>query len=211
MSLFSKILLGLVGLVVVYALWPRSPAIHHIKPAPAAAQETKAWQAIHDRNYLKTAFRYYLLYDLEFGISPVQAWNMARANSSAISKVLFTKDVAEQESKIPEFIEIYTILQRETGAAISSADVGRAAYGIWVRMADGATEEQLRDAIISYWGLLFLQPALDLRKPATLRAQAMLLAFGGQRAEPDWEKVQGLLSESWSELIANFPQRTDTP
>jgi hypothetical protein len=205
MSLFSKILVGIVVLAVVYALWPRSPQIHKIQPDAAARLETKAWQAMHEGNLLKAAFNYYQIYDFQFRISPVQAWNMARANTRSISKVLSSKDVAEQESQIPGFIEVYTLLQKETGAPISAPDVGRAAYGIWVRLADGTEPEQLQATIIHYWGQLFLQPTLDLRRPAALRADAMMTAFGEEGAEVDWEKVQSLLASSWQELIANFP------
>lgn len=206
MSLFSKILLGIVILAVVYALWPRTPALHTINPDSAARLETKAWQAMQDGNNLKAAFNYYQLYDFQFRISPVQAWNMARANTSSISRVLRTQDVAEQESQIPGFIEVYTLLQKETGAPIGPAEVGRAAYGIWVRVSEGADPEQLQSSIIHYWGLLFLQPALDLKRPATLRADALKLAFSGGESAADWEKVQSLLTSSWQELIANFPQ-----
>jgi hypothetical protein len=211
MSLFSKILFGIVVLVVVYALWPRNPQLHKINPKAAARLETKAWEAMQKGNNLKAAFNYYQLYDFQFRISPVQAWNMAQANTSGISKVIGSKDIAEQESQIPRFIEVYTLLQKETGATINPADVGRAAYGMWVRLADGTDADSLKNTIVHYWGLLFLQPALDLGRPAALRADAMLLAFGGQQVEPDWEKVRALLTSSWQELIASFPQTSTEP
>ena len=211
MSLFSKILLGLVLLVVVYALWPRHPQLHKINPEAAARMETTAWQALQEGNHLKAAFNYYQLYDFQFRISPVQAWNMARANTAAITKVLTGKSEAAEGLETTEFVEVYTLLQKETGAPISAPEVGRAAYGIWARLADGTSTESLQEAIIFYWEQLFLHPTLELKRPAALRADAMLAAFAHREATVDWEKVQALLTSSWQELVASFPPQTDGP
>jgi hypothetical protein len=202
MSLFSKILLSIIALVVVYALWPRDASLDRWDPQAMAESEVTAWKALRQGNTMKTAWNFYRIYDFEYRVSPVTALSMAQTKASAINSLLRSPDPADQEQMIPRFVEINTRLRGEVAQEFDPAVAGRSEYAVWVGVSEDNPAEALTNLTKSHLASLFSKPAAAVQKAAELRAQALHEAFSDPFETVDWDKVTADLASSWSALHA---------
>lgn len=200
MSLFSKILLSIIALIVVYTLWPRDASLDQWNPQDMAENEVTAWKALRQGNTMKTAWNFYRIYDFEYRVSPVTALNMAQTKASAINSLLRFPDPADQERMIPRFVEINTRLRGEVAQEFDPATAGRSEYSVWVAVSENNPVEALANFTKAHLASLYNQPPSSVQKAADLRAQALHEAFSAPFETVDWEKATSDLTNSWSAL-----------
>jgi hypothetical protein len=200
MSMFSKILLSIVVIIVAYALWPRSGSLDRWTPEKMADAEATAWESIRKGNTLKGAWNYYRIYDFEYRVSPVTALNMARTKASAVNSMLRSPDPVDQERMIPGFVEINTRLRGDVAQNFDPAVAGRSEYAVWVAVSENTGAEALSPVVANQLSALFGQPLPAVEKAAGLRARALHAAFASPVDAVDWGKVRADLTGSWEAL-----------
>jgi len=207
MSLFSKILLLLVALVVAYALWPRKGSVDRFEPAAMANYEAMAWEALRKGNVMKAAWNFYRIYDFQFRVSPVTALNMARTEAAGINSLLRSPDPIDQDRKIPDFVEIATRLRGDVSQDFDPAVAGRSSFAVWVAVSSNAGVEGLTNLAAAQMRVLFSLPGQAVEKAAGLRARALHDAFSSPVEAVNWDKVEADLTGSWQDLLNALPKK----
>lgn len=205
MSPFVKGIVFIVLAVVVYALWPRTPALNKPAPEKIAAQETKAWRALADGQGMAALYRYYLIYDLQYGFSPVRALSLAQQRTGAVGKILKAADEADMENNTRPLTEFYVIVKRDTGAEFDAATLARMDAAVWSSVASKAWGEGLAKQNAALFADLHGLTELQTAATGKLRAQAFEKAFSGSPSAGDWSSVRSLLQQSYEALKSAAP------
>lgn len=206
MSLFSKFLVAIVAAVIVYCLFPRDPSLARFSPETVADHELKVWRAIRNANGIKAAGNLYSIYDWQYRFNPVRALVLSRQMTSSIMGILKAPDEADQERYIPDLVEFYVTIRRDTGSEFDAATLGRKEFSIWAYVSSNAPQEVLTKSIAELWSQIYGVPVSSLEEPAKQRALALETAFGTSNpGEKEWAAAGELLSASWKGLRAVVP------
>lgn len=206
MSLFSKILVGLLVAVIAYCLWPRSPSMAKFDPEKMAQREAEAWKALRDLNSLKVTGNFYRIYDLQHRFNPVRSLTMARDMTSALNGIFRSPEPGDQESFIPQLVQVYVIARRDSEAEFDASAVARLDFLVWARLTEEATAEQLEQLLIPFWNGLYGSQSGSYAPAAKARASALTAAFYPSPNEVDWLEVQTQLTDSWQKLREVVPE-----
>jgi len=200
MSLFSKILVGLLLVVIGYCLWPRSPSMAKFNPEQMAQREAEAWKALRELNTLRATGNYYRIYDLQHGFNPVRSLTMARDMTSALYGIFRSPEPGDQEVFIPQLVQVYVIARRDSEAEFDASAVARLEFLVWARVTEEAEASQLEQVLIPFWNGLYGSQSESYAAAAKSRATALTAAFYPPSNEVDWMEVQSKLTDSWQKL-----------
>ncbi|MBI3050605.1 MAG: hypothetical protein HYY76_20125 [Acidobacteria bacterium] len=124
-----------------------------------------------------------------------EAFHLARAAST------FADIEFDYEAVLPDLEEAYTAIRDWTEAGFDPRAVARAELAWWVaRRTPGQNRpEQVGALIANEYALLYEVPRAAVLGAGRLRAQAA--ALRDQQADaPDWDRIGGVLTESYVEL-----------
>lgn len=193
MSPFSKFLLFLVVAVLVYVLWPRTPDLARVDPAAAARHEAAAWRALKDGQLLRASKEYYLLFDRDYGFSPVRAFTLAQQATHNQRNVLSSSDPLLQETSIQRFIEHYAIFKRDLGSELDAATAGRNHFNSWAMVEAQNFTETLQTELGRLYGGLYGVAPESIGGAVKERVEALRQAFSKGEAAVDWKEVEARL------------------
>jgi hypothetical protein len=208
MSLFTKGIVFIILVIVIYALWPRQPSLNKFNPEKLAEVETKAWQALVQGRRLSALAQYYLIYDLQYGFSPMRAFYLAQNRTGAVGKILRAADVADMEDNLPAMTEFYVIVKRDTSSPFDAATTARLDARVWTSVAQKSWGEPFINEIASLLGELHGVSTKQVTVAAKLRARALEKAFSGAPSAGDWNSVRSSLQQSYEALKKALATKT---
>ncbi|MCX7713227.1 MAG: hypothetical protein N2035_06145 [Chthoniobacterales bacterium] len=204
MSLFSKFLLFLILLAAGYILWPRQPSLHSFTPEKIATLETQAWKAILANDKNQAILAYYQIFDFQFHLPPITAFNAAKLLSETLLAIFNSKDEKKQDLLAHNFVEFYSILKRETKAPFDAAFVGNDEHTVWLLLSSKDPSKHLISEVQRVLAGLFSVIPDRCAAAAEARSKAMQITFLSQK-QPDWNEVQKHLATSWQQLATLKP------
>ncbi|MFV0336656.1 MAG: hypothetical protein ACK5LK_00215 [Chthoniobacterales bacterium] len=201
MSFINRLLLLVIIILAVYVLWPRNPNLAKFNPQSAAKLEAAAWVAASKADAFGSAKSFYLLYDRQFGISPISSVMLAQGASRTLLLIRRGADEADQEKAIPVLVEFYTRLKNELEADWDPASLARKDFSIWLSVANGGGAEDVAGQIVNLWIALYGQSAGSLNAAAKERAEAMIASAAViPDGTGDLSATQSLLDASWAKV-----------
>jgi hypothetical protein len=176
-------------------------SVAEFDPYRLADLEVQMWQAYYDDNTVRL-FRLLVVtlreqYDYSWTNAVSAAIDLARAAST------FAELRSGYQSVLPDLESAYTTARDWLDAGFEPRDVARAELAWWVaRRTPGKDRpDQVGALIADEYALLYEIPRSSVMRAAQLRAQAG--ALRDQQADaPDWDRIAGLLTESYVELYA---------
>ena len=213
MSRFRAVFLVGCGIVAAFALAfvltpPRGArSMREFNPPRLASLEVRMWQAY----YAKERLRLFGLlvtmlheqYHFSWATATLEGFHLARA-AATFGDLRGGYDVV-----LPDLEAAYAKVKSWTQAEFDPRAVARAELAWWVarRLPGQNSAEQIGGLIADEYALLYETTRARVEAAALLRAQAAALR-DAQAGRPDWNRIGGLLLQSYSELRAALSSET---
>jgi hypothetical protein len=213
MSRFRAVFLVGCGIVAAFALAfvltpPRGArSMREFNPPRLANLEVRMWQAY----YAKERLRLFGLlvtmlheqYHFSWATATLEGFHLARA-AATFGDLRGGYDVV-----LPDLEAAYAKVKSWTQAEFDPRAVARAELAWWVarRLPGQNSAERIGGLIADEYALLYETTRARVEAAALLRAQAAALR-DAQAGRPDWNRIGGLLLQSYSELRAALSSET---
>jgi hypothetical protein len=176
-------------------------SIAEFDPYRVADLETQTWQAYYEGDTVRL-FRLLVVtlreqYDYSWVNAVSAAFDLARAAST------FSDSGGNYQSVLPDLESAYTTARDWMDGGFDPADVARAELAWWVarRTPGKDSPDQVGALIAEEYALLYEIPRASVMHAAQLRARAAALR-DDQAADPDWDRIADLLTQSYEQLHA---------
>ena len=213
MRRFRAVFLVVCGIVAAFALAfvltpPRGArSMREFNPPRLADLEVRMWQAY----YAKERLRLFGLlvtmlheqYHFSWATATLEGFHLARA-AATFGDLRGGYDVV-----LPDLEAAYAKVKSWTQAEFDPRAVARAELAWWMarRVPGQNSAEQIGGLIADEYALLYETPRARVEAAALLRAQAAALR-DAQAGRPDWNRIGGLLLQSYSERRAALSSET---
>ncbi len=174
-------------------------------PNFVADTETQMWKNYYEGGSQASLGRDLLkLMHVQFGLSYRTAILIAQDVAKATVKFRTTKDRADYENKIlPDLVRGYTRLRRAVNGNWNPKEIARAEMDWWIARRDPehSDPQSVGKSIAYEYSLFYAKENAHIQKAGLLRAQAAHERDVQGKAGVDWQKINSMLRESYSELL----------
>jgi len=138
-------------------------------------------------------------YHYSWSTAAVEGFHLARAAAR------FGELRSDYDLVLPDLERAYQTAARWHHAGFDPAAVARAELAWWVarRMPGDTDPDRVGELIADEYALLYETPRGDVRRAGLLRAEAAALR-DREAAQPDWEAIGRLLTDSYRDLYAGL-------
>jgi hypothetical protein len=183
---------------------PRKHSIRTFDPTAVARLETAMWRSYYDRNPVL------LFWQLAGGLRQqfhAPFWRSFGLGYQATRAAFVFKrgqSDTDYQRVLPELTSYYGSIQDLTVETFTVSDMAREELNWWIvhRQRDRYSYAQLGHALDTTAAVLYRQPAASFTRYGQLRAEAMRLCdeAGRGATESDWQRIERVLNQAWSEL-----------
>lgn len=195
------------GAWAVFDLWgPRSTSLRQFNPDEVARLETEMWRSYYDRERLRLFNELSVLlrhqYHMPFLRSYVVAFHAAKA-------AFIFKDGSSRaayERALPDLIDYYAAIRKVSEDNFDVTKAAKLELEWWIihRQRGSHAPGDLDASLQALAAEIYQMPVERFRDHARYRAEAMLLRdrLSEQTgvSDPDWQRIHGLLLQSWNSL-----------
>ena len=176
------------------------PAKITFDPVVVATSETRMWRAYYNADVTTIRQEVRTLLMEQFGLAEQDA--TAVENPLISATMVFDRIHSNYEARcLPDLERAYQELKRVSGMSFDPKQAARAKLSWWVarRTPGSDSPAQVGKQIAHLYAVIFGEPRPEFDRAGLLRAEAAYLRDLGDAA-CDWQKVQQLLIESYTEL-----------
>ncbi|GAB3565562.1 hypothetical protein GCM10027578_13170 [Spirosoma luteolum] len=203
-GLWRWLLVGLLIWIGTDLFVPRKHSIRQFDPATVAQLETDMWRAYYDKNPALLFWQLAGGLRQQFGAPFWRSFVLAFQATRAAFVFKQGGSQADYDQALPLLETYYDAVQRLSIESFRVPDMAREELNWWIvhRQRDRYTYADLALALDRTAAVLYERPAPAFARYGQLRAEAMRLCdeAGRGATEADWQRIDQVLNQAWSEL-----------
>jgi len=189
-------------------LVPRPHSLRKFDPGEVARLDTIMWRSYYDKQRLALFRQAAELLRTQYGMRPIRSYVVAAYAAKSAFDFKGGTNRAEYERALPDLVRFFESIKRDGDIDFDVREAARLELEWWIvhRQRDDHPPGDLARALAEAAAAVYGVPPADCLRYGQLRAEAMEIrdskAEAGGVTEDDWNRIGGLLDESWRSLHA---------
>jgi hypothetical protein len=190
-----------------FDLWgPQSTSLRRFDPDDVARIETQMWRSYYDKQRLRLFHELGILLRHQYRMPLLRSYVVGFRAAKAAFVFKDGQRRSDYERALPDLLVYYAALRRISDTPFDVNKAAELELEWWIIHRQRASHEpgHLDNALAALAAEIYQLPAGRFREHAEFRAEAMILrdqlAEKGGVTEADWQKINGLLLQSWRSL-----------